>query len=228
MRLDHAVHLAVSRAFVLVVPFVVCDGVGRLFGALGAGNGPGYLGWLVVGSLLEIWARVFAVCVLRGGTAARAFGEAWRRPWTFVVFAAFSCVEIWADPFDTDLVWLAVALVVSLAVFASVLALADSVSENVPPLRALAFWLREMCRPSRLGINAVGAVTVSVLMFGVPWLLYALPLPDWPVTSVVLVIPEALADTIAMVFAILWRDAVFDERRGRDLELMLDSRNAPS
>jgi hypothetical protein len=45
---------------------------------------------------------------------------------------------------------------------------------------------------------------------------------------VVLVIPDALADTIAMVFAILWRDAVFDERRGRDLELMLDALNAPS
>ena len=67
------------------------------------------------------------------------------------------------------------------------------------------------------GINAVGALTVSLLMFGVPWVLDALPLPDWPVIRAVLVVPEALADTIAMVFAVLWRDAVHDERRGHPI-----------
>ena len=179
--------------------------------------------WLTAGSLSEIWARTSAVCVLRGGTLSRALGEALRRPGAFVVYAAFSCIELWADPFDADLAGVATALVASLAVFASLLALADSVSENVPALRALAFWLREMCRPSRLGINVVGALTVTLLMCGVPWVLDALPLPDWPVIRAVLLIPEALADTIAMVFALLWRDAVFDERRGHDLELLLDS-----
>jgi hypothetical protein len=149
MRLDHAVHLAVSRALVLALPFVVCDGVDKLLGALTADDATGYMLWLIGGSLFEIWARTSAVCVLRGALISRALVAALRRPGTLVVYAAFSCIEVWADPFDTDLGGIAVALVVSPAVFASMLALADSVSENVPPLRALAFWLREVCRPSR-------------------------------------------------------------------------------
>ena len=219
MRLDQAVHLAVSRALVLALPFVVCDGVNHLLAALTPNDWSGYMLWLGVGSLFEIWARTSAVCVLRGGTLARALGAALRRPGACVVFATVACLEPWANPFDTDLAWLATSLIASLAIFAALLALADSVSDDVPPLRALAFWLREVCRPSRLWINVVGALTVSLLMFGVPWVLDALPLPDWPVIRAVLVVPEALADTIAMVFAVLWRD----ERRGHDLELLLDS-----
>ncbi len=221
MRLDHAVHLAVSRAFVLALPFVVCDGVDKLVGALTGYAGPGYMVWLIAASLSEIWARTSAVCVLRGAPISRALGAALRRPGTFIVYTVFAWIELWANPFDSDLAGIAVALVVSLAVFASMLALTDSVSENVPPIHALAFWLREVCRPSRLGVNLVGALAVTLLTYGVWWVLYELPLPDWPVVRAVLVIPQALVDTIAMVFVVLWRDAFLDERRGRDLEVML-------
>jgi hypothetical protein len=221
MRLDHAVHLAVSRALVLALPFLVCDGVDRLVGALTADDGPGYMVWLIAASLSEIWARTSAVCVLRGAPISRALGAALRRPGTFVLYTAFAWIELWADPFDTDLGGIALALVVSLAVFASMLALTDTFSENVLPLRALAFWLREVCRPSRIGVNLVGALTVNLLMYGVTGVLYDLPLPHWPVVRAAFVVPEALADTIAMVFVVLWRDAFLDERRGRDLEVML-------
>jgi hypothetical protein len=219
--LDRAVHLTAANLFAVCIPFLIADGASAVLAAWTGDDWPAYLTWLVGASVVEVWARTAVIVVLRGGTFASALGAALRRP-ALLLFAAVACGEVLIDPADSSVFGLTRALIVSVVIFASLLALVDTVSTGVPPLRALAIWLREMLRPSRLGLNLVGAVTVAALMVGPSWALLLIPLPDTPLITALSVVPEAFADAVALVFACVWYDAVLEERQGRDLERMLE------
>lgn len=219
--LDRAVHLTASNLFAVCIPFLIADGADAVLGAWTDDRLSGYLLWLIGGSLVYVWAGTVVVVVLRGGTFAQALRAALRRP-ALLLFVAVTCVDAAIDPSDTTVWGLTRALLASVVIFASLLALVDTMSNDISPLRALVVWLGEMVRPSRLGYNLVGAVTAGALMYGPYWLSLSLPLPDTPLVTALWVVPEAFSDAVALVFAVVWYDAVVEERLGRDLERMLD------
>jgi hypothetical protein len=221
-RLDRAVHLTVRNAFVLCVPFVLADLGGTAAGELTGDDWTGYFIWLVVATLLEIWARVAIVSAMRGTNLAGACGAAFRRP-VLLVYVLVACAEPWLTDISFN-VWSPPLFVAgSLIVFATMLALVDTVADGVAPGRALAYWLREMCRLRRLGINLAGALVVACVT-GLPDLLANFPLPDTAWAGALLAVAYGVADSLAMVFVVLWHEAAQDERYGRDIEHVLDGR----
>ncbi|HEV2739898.1 MAG TPA: hypothetical protein VGU66_15075 [Candidatus Elarobacter sp.] len=222
-RLDRAVHLTVRNAFVLCVPFVVAELGATALDALTSNDWNGYLVWLVVASLLEIWARVAVVCALRDMNFARALGAALRRP-ALLLYVVVACAEPWLLDISFNL-WSPLLFAAgSLVVFASMLALVDSVAHGVSPGRAFAYWLREMCRWRRLGVNLVGALVAGCLVVLVPDILSDLPWSDTAWASALLAVAYGVGDAFAMVFVVLWYEAALDERYGRDIEHVLDGR----
>lgn len=223
--LDRAVHLTVANWFALCLPFVFYEGGSTLVAALTSDDWTGYFEWLAAASVLEIWSRTAAICVLRGERFSHAIVAALRRP-VLVVYVIAACAEPWLTDLDTAPIWLPVFVAGSLIVFATMLALAGTVADDVKPVRALAFWLRDMCRPRRLGVNLAGALVIACLTIIVPYVLAAVPGADWEPLRYVFVLAYALGDAFAMAFVVLWRDAVLDERYGRDIEHVLDARPA--
>lgn len=216
-------HLTVRNALVLCVPCVVAELGATAVDAFTSNDWNGYLVWLVVASLLEIWARVAVVCALRDMNFARALGAALRRP-ALLLYVVVACAEPWLLDISFNLLSPLLFVAGSLVVFASMLALVDSVAGGVAPGRALAYWLREMCRPRRLGVNLVGALVVACLMVLVPYILSDLPLPDTALASALLAVAYGVGDALAMVFVVLWYEAAQDERYGHDIEHVLDGR----
>ena len=218
-------HLAVANWFALCVPFIVCDAASAIADDLTNDDWTGYAVWLVIAAALAVWARIAAVRVLRGDPFRRALGAALRRPALFVYFIV-ACAEPWLTDFGSTLVALPLFFAGSLIVFAAMLALVASVSDDVSPARALAYWLREMCRPRRLGVNLAGALIVAFLTIVLPDLLEALPGTGWQPLRYLFAVPEGLGDAFAMTFVVLWYDAVLDDRYGRDIEQLLDAKPA--
>ena len=216
-------HLTVRNAFVLCVPCVAAELGATAADALTSNDWNGYLVWLVVGSLLEIWARVAVTCALRDMNFARALVAALRRP-ALLLYVVVACAEPWLLDISFNLWSPPLFVAGSLVVFASMLALVDSVAGGIAPVRALAYWLREMCRPRRLGVNLVGALVVACLIVLVPYMLSELPLPDTAWASALLPVAYGVGDALAMVFVVLWYEAALDERYGRDIERVLDGR----
>jgi hypothetical protein len=221
-RLDRAVHVTMANALALCMPFVVSEGVSVIGYAFTTADVRGYVTWLVGASAFEIWARTAAVSVLRGERFSRALGAVLRRP-VLVVYVIVACAEPWLTDFASNLISLPLFFAGSLVVFATMLALVGTVADGVAPVRALAFWLREMCRPRRLAINSTGALIVAFLMVIVPYILGGLPGTDWEPAGYLLAVPYGVGDAFAMVFVVLWHDAALDDRYGRDIEHVLDA-----
>jgi hypothetical protein len=224
-RLDRAVHLTVANWFALCMPFVVCE-AGWTITYAGLGDDVReYVVWLVLASTLEIWLRAAAVCVLRGERYSRALLAALRRP-VLGVYVVLACAEPWLTDFNVNLVSLPLAIAGSLFVFATMLALVSTIADDVTPIRALAYWLRELCRPRRLGVNLAGGLVVASLTIVVPDILASAPGADWEPVSYLTAIPFGIGDAVAMAFVVLWHDAVLDDRYGRDIEHLLDAKLA--
>ena len=224
-RLDRAVHLTIASWFALGVPSVMYEGGSTIVSALTSDDLSGYLVWLVVASVFEVWARTTVICVLRGDRFSRALVAALRRP-VLVVYVIAACAEPWLTDFQSNLVSLPLFVAGSLIVFATMLALVGTVADSVPPVRALAYWFREMCRPRRLGVNLAGALVVACLMIVVPDILAGVPGADWEPIRYAYVFYQGLGDALAMVFVVLWYDAAVDDRHGRDIEHLLDAKPA--
>lgn len=226
-RLDRAVHVTIANWFAMCMPFVVYEFASTVIYTITNDDWSGYFTWLIAASVLEIWARTAVICVLRGERFARALTAALRRP-ALVVYVVVACAEPWLTDFTSNLAGLPVFFVGSLVVFATMLALVGSVVDDVPPVRALAFWLREMCRPRKLAVNFAGAIVVACLTVVVPDLLGGLPGADWAPAGFLIAVPDGLGDAFAMVFVVLWYDAALDDKYGRDIEHLLDARPARS
>jgi hypothetical protein len=224
-RLDRAVHVTMANAFALCAPFVVCDAGSMIADALTGDDWSGYLVWLAVTSALAVWARTAAVCMLRGERFSRALGAPLRRP-ALLVYAIAACAEPWLTDVQSGLVALPLFFAGSLVVFATMLALVGTVADGVPPVRSLASWLREMCRPSRLGVNFAGGLIVAFLTVIVPEILAGVPGAGWEPVSDLFAVPYGVGDAFAMVFVVLWHDAALKDRYGRDIERLLDSKPA--
>ena len=218
-------HLTVANWFALCMPSVVYEGASTVVYALTSDTWSGYLVWLAGGSVLEIVARTAVICVLRGERLLHALVAALQRP-ALVVYAIVACAEPWLTDFGSNLVSLPLFFAGSLVVFATMLALVGTVADGVPPVRALAYWLREMCRPRRLAINLAGALIVAFLMVIVPYVLADLPGTDLQPVNFLLAVPGGLGDAFAMVFVVLWHDAALNDRYGRDIEQLLDAKPA--
>jgi hypothetical protein len=225
-RLDRAVHVTIANGLVLCVPFVVCDAASMVADTLTSDDWNGYILWLVIGSVLEIWARATVVCMLRGDRLVHALGAALRRP-VLLVYALAACAEPWLTDYGPSLVGLPLFFAGSLIVFATMLALVGTVADGVPPVRSLAYWLREMCRPRRLGVNLAGALIVACLWAVAPDVIAAeLPGAGSQPTSYLYALLYGIADAIAMAFVVFWHDAALDDRYGRDIEHLLDAKPA--
>ena len=224
-RLDRAVHVTIASWFAMCVPFVVYEFASTVVDTITNDDWSGYITWLIAASAVEIWARTAVICVLRGERFARSLTAALRRP-ALVLFVIVACAEPWLTDFGSNLAGLPLFFAGSLVVFASMLALVGSVVDDVPPMRALAFWLREMCRPRKLGINFAGALIVACLTVVVPYLLRGFPGADWAPVRFLFPVPDGLGDALAMVFVVLWYDAALDDKYGRDIEHLLDARPA--
>ena len=218
-------HVTIANWFALCLPFVICDAGSMIANALTGDDWSAYAVWLVVTSALEVWARTAVVCVMRGDRFPRALAAALRRP-VLGVYVIAACAEPWLTDFASNLVSLPLFFAGSLIVFATMLALVGTVADDVPPVRALAYWLREMCRPRRIGVNLAGALVVACLTVVVPSLLAELPGANWDPVSFLFAVPYGIGDAFAMVFVVLWHDAALDERYGRDIEHLLDAKPA--
>ena len=138
-----------------------------------------------------------------------------RIPFTFLLAyaAVFAVVMV-----------LAAALLVCLVlvVFACAVATLDVVLERTPVHRALGSWLRRCFRLRALGSTLLAATAFAILVTGVPELLSVVPWGPPAVRDSLCAIPEGIADAVAMIFAWRWRDAVLEQREGRDLDALLD------
>lgn len=221
-RLDRAVHLTVRNAFVLCAPFVIADLGSTAANELTGDDWPGFFMWLIIATLLEIWARVAVVSAMRGTNLVGACGAALRRP-VLLVYVLVACAEPWLTDISFDFWSPPLFVAGSLIVFATMLALVDTVADGVAPGRALLYRLREMCRLRRLGVNLAGALVVACVT-GLPDLLANFPIPDTAWAGALLAVAYGVADALAMVFVVLWHEAAQDERYGRDIERVLDGR----
>jgi hypothetical protein len=163
------------------------------------------------------------VRLLIGDRFARAAGTVLRRP-GLAVYAIVACAEPWLSDVEAKLVALPVFVIGAPIIFASQLALVDSVAADVPAPRALARWLVDVCRPRRLGINLIGALVVGCLTAVVPTMIAELPVGDSPPVQALYAAANGIGDAFAMVFVVLWRDAALNERYGHDIERLLDAR----
>lgn len=220
-RLDRAVHATFAARLRLCLPLIAYEAAGTAVAAVTNDDWSGYITYVFAGALLVVWARTAAIRALRGDKLSTALGAALRRPGQ-LVFVAVAAAEPFVDDYRDGLASLPLYVIGALVAFVGLLALVDTVSDEVAPMRALAFWLRELCRPSRVAGNLVGAFVVASLLFGVPWVLAGLPIPDSLFFDMLGAIPMGLADTIALVFAVYWRDAVLNDRYGVDMERVLD------
>jgi hypothetical protein len=149
-------------------------------------------------------------------------------PFTFVTRVAlvripFPFLLAYAAGFTIVMV-LASALLVCLllVVFACAAAMLDVVLERTPVHRALASWLRRCFRLRALGSTLAAATAFAILVVGVPALLsVVIPWGTPPVRAALFATPEGIADAIAMIFVWHWRDAILEQREGRDLEALL-------
>jgi hypothetical protein len=221
-RLDRAVHITLANGFVMCVPFIVCEAASTVAADLTGDDWNGYFIWLGIAYAFATWARITVVRLLRGDRFARAAETVLRRP-ALAAYWIVACAEPWLSDIEPNIIALPVFVVGALIIFATQLALVDSVAEGVPPPRALAHWLLEMCRPRRLGINLIGALVVGCLTAVVPWMISDLPFGDSPPLQAVYAAANAIGDAFAMVFVVLWHDAALNERYGRDIEQQLDA-----
>lgn len=139
-----------------------------------------------------------------------------RIPFTFLLAyaAGFAVVMVLAA---------ALLICLLLVVFACAAATLDVVLERTPVHRALGSWLRRCFRLRALGSTLLAATAFAILVVGVPALL-SVVIPWGPpvVRDSLCAIPEGIADAVAMIFAWRWRDAVLEQREGRDLDALLD------
>ena len=218
-------HLALTNWLALCLPTIAYEGLSSFVYTLTSDDWTGYVIWLVVASVIEVWARSIVICVVRGARFSSALVTALRRP-VLAVFVIVSLAEPWLTDFASSLAALPLFFAGSVVIFVTMLALVGTVTDGVPPLRALAYWLREMCRPRRLGINLTGALVVACLTVVVPDILAGVPGADWTPLRYAYVLYDGLGDAFAMVFVVLWYDAALDDRYGRDIERGLDAKPA--